>query len=259
MHAQNATNYEKFKRCKAYETAFELKKEGYIRHVGISFHDSADVLDRILTEYPQIEVVQIQYNYVDYDDPGVQSRLCYETCVRHGKPVIIMEPVKGGTLVKLPPEADKILRDLGPMSNAAYALRFAATPENVFMVLSGMSDLAQVEDNMRSMSDFRPLDAKESAAIEEVRKIILSSSAIPCTACRYCEEGCPKSIRIPDLFADYNAKKIFHDWNSDWYYEIHTQSAGKASDCVKCGKCERICPQKLPIRDLLESVAKTFD
>ncbi|MBQ4386783.1 MAG: aldo/keto reductase, partial [Prevotella sp.] len=154
MHAQDRNNYKKFKRCKAYETAYGLKKEGLIRHFGISFHDKADVLDMILTEHPEVEVVQIQFNYVDYDDATVESRKIYEVCERHGKPVIVMEPVKGGSLVNLPPEADKILRDLGGGSNASYAIRFAASFPNMAMVLSGMSDMAQMHDNLSAMKDF---------------------------------------------------------------------------------------------------------
>ena len=215
MHSQCALNYPHFKACRAYETAFALKAEGKVRHVGISFHDRAEVLEQILTEYPEIEVVQIQFNYLDYDDPAVQSRRCYEVCVKHGKPVIVMEPVKGGNLVNLPEEAKAVLDELHGGSPASYALRFAA--------------------------GFR------------------GKHLIPCTSCRYCTDGCPKHIAIPDLFATMNTRQLYHDWNAGYYYDIHTMDGRKASDCVKCGKCEHVCPQHMPIRKLLEDVAKEFE
>ena len=260
MHAQNADNFKKFKACRAYETAFALKAEGRIRHVGLSFHDRAEVLDQILTEYPQIEVVQIQFNYLDYDDIAVQSRKCYEVCRKHGKPVLVMEPVKGGSLVNLPEEAKKVLDDLHGGSPASYAIRFAAGFPGMMMVLSGMSNMEQMKDNLSYMRDFKPLDETELAAVNKVQEIFHKMNMIPCTACRYCVEGCPKQISIPDLFAIMNIKQLHHDWNADYYYEeVHTAPGRRASDCLKCGKCEKICPQHLPIRKLLEEVAKEFD
>ena len=260
MHAQNADNFKKFKACRAYETAFALKAEGRIRHVGLSFHDRAEVLDQILTEYPQIEVVQIQFNYLDYDDIAVQSRKCYEVCRKHGKPVLVMEPVKGGSLVNLPEEAKKVLDDLHGGSPASYAIRFAAGFPGMMMVLSGMSNMEQMKDNLSYMRDFKPLNETEMAAVNKVQEIFHKMNMIPCTACRYCVEGCPKQISIPDLFAIMNIKQLHHDWNADYYYEeVHTAPGRRASDCLKCGKCEKICPQHLPIRKLLEEVAKEFD
>ena len=260
MHAQNADNFKKFKACRAYETAFALKAEGKIRHVGLSFHDRAEVLDQILTEYPQIEVVQIQFNYLDYDDIAVQSRKCYEVCRKHGKPVLVMEPVKGGSLVNLPDDAKKVLDDLHGGSPASYAIRFAAGFPGMMMVLSGMSNMEQMKDNLSYMRDFKPLNETELAAVNKVQEIFHKMNMIPCTACRYCVEGCPKQISIPDLFAIMNIKQLHHDWNADYYYEeVHTAPGRRASDCLKCGKCEKICPQHLPIRKLLEEVAKEFD
>ena len=260
MHAQNADNFKKFKACRAYETAFALKAEGRIRHVGLSFPDRAEVLDQILTEYPQIEVVQIQFNYLDYDDIAVQSRKCYEVCRKHGKPVLVMEPVKGGSLVNLPEEAKKVLDELHGGSPASYAIRFAAGFPGMMMVLSGMSNMEQMKDNLSYMRDFKPLNETELAAVNKVQEIFHKMNMIPCTACRYCVEGCPKQISIPDLFAIMNIKQLHHDWNADYYYEeVHTAPGRRASDCLKCGKCEKICPQHLPIRKLLEEVAKEFD
>lgn len=261
MHAQDGEIFEKYKRCRAYEIALELKEEGKIRHFGISFHDRAEVLDRILTEYPQIEAVQIQFNYLDYEDPSVESRKAYETAEKHGKPVIVMEPVKGGSLVNLPEEAQRVLDDMHGGSNASYALRFAAGFENMMMVLSGMSTLEQIRENVAFMAEPVSLNEEEQEAIRRMREIFSSLNMIPCTACHYCvlDNDCPKNIPIPELFSCYNLKTTFHSWNQDYYYTIQTRDRGKASECLKCGKCERICPQHLEIRKLLVQVAQEFE
>jgi len=260
MHAQSSDIFAKFKKCKAYETALELKSEGKIRHFGISFHDKASVLEQILVEYPQIEVVQIQFNYVDYEDPAVESRKCYEVCRKYGKPVIVMEPTKGGNLVNLPENAKTVLDSLHGGSTASYAIRFAAGFEGIMIVLSGMSNIEQMEDNISYMKDFHSLSKQEQEAVNQVCEIFKLQNLIPCTACRYCIDDCPMNIAIPDLFACLNAKKVFHNWNTDYYYHnVHTVNNGKASDCIKCGKCEKICPQHLKIRDLLKDVVQEFE
>lgn len=260
MHAQNKDVFEKYKRCRAYETALELRDEGKIRHMGLSFHDKAVVLDQILTEYPQVEVVQIQLNYVDFEDPSVESRKCLEVCRAHGKPAIIMEPVKGGSLVNLPQEAQWVFDALKGGSYASYAIRFAASQEGVMMVLSGMGNMDMMRDNVSYMRSFKPLDDREQKAVAEVCAIFRSQGLIPCTACRYCTERCPKGIDIPALFACMNRKKVFNNWNSVYYYqEVLTSQGTKASDCLKCGRCEEICPQHLKIRELLTEVAAEFE
>ncbi len=260
MHAQDKNIFAKYKQCRAYETALEFLAEGKIRHLGISFHDQAHVLEQILTEYPQVEVVQIQLNYVDFDDNIVEAGKCLEVCRKFGKPAIVMEPVKGGSLVTLPEEAQKVLDGLGGGSNASYAIRFAASQPGVMMTLSGMGDMEMVQDNISYMQDFQPLNDREKAAIDQVCAIFKAQNLIPCTACRYCTEQCPQSINIPALFACLNMKKQFNNWNTGYYYNnIHTTGGRKASDCLECGLCEEICPQHLNIRDLLKDVAKEFD
>ena len=260
MHAQDKNNFVKYQQCSAYETAFALKKEGRIKHVGISFHDKAEVLEMILTQYPQIEVVQIQFNYLDYENPSVESRRCYEVCRKYNKPILIMEPVKGGRLVELPEAAQRVFDGLNGGSNASYAIRFAASFPGVFMVLSGMGNMDMINDNCGYMKNFRPLDEMEMSAVERVRQIICEENLIPCTACRYCTDGCPQGIPIPDLFACMNTKKQFDDWNASYYYhDIHTKNGGKASTCIGCGSCESVCPQHLDIRKLLADVAETFE
>ena len=264
MHAQNARNFEQYKECRAYETAFELKKEGKIKHVGLSFHDSPEVLDKILTTYPDVEIVQIQFNYIDYEDPSVQSRKCYEVCRKHNKPMIIMEPVKGGSLINLPVEAQKVYDELGNgLSNASYAIRFAAGPEGIRVVLSGMSNMEQMKDNVSFMKEFKPLSEEEMGAIAKVTAIYKGLDMIPCTACHYCVEQnhCPMNIKIPEMFACYNTRKIFNDWNQRMYYGnvLVTDEHAAASACIECGGCEAVCPQHLEIRNLLKEVAKELE
>ena len=248
MHALSAARMDQYEGARAFEIALELKAEGKIRHLGMSFHDKAEVLDQILTKHPEIEVVQIQFNYVDFEDEKVESRKCYEVCRKHGKPVIIMEPVKGGSLVNLPGSAQKVLDRLEGGSNASYAIRFAAGFEGVMMVLSGMSTIEQMQDNISYMRAFQPLTETEQEALKKVCAIFRNKDLIPCTACRYCTEVCPQEIPIPELFAAMNAKR------QDKAFEA-VQGTSPA-DCVKCGKCEEICPQNLNIRELLTVAAE---
>ena len=260
MHAQSSKLFKKFKSCNAYEEAFALKEEGYIRHVGISFHDKAEVLDQILTEYPQIEVVQIQFNYLDYEDASIESRKCYEVCRKHKKPVIVMEPVKGGKLVNLPEKAQDILRALNGGSAASYAIRFAAGFEDTIMILSGMGSLEMVQDNCSYMQNFTPLNQTEQNALNKVLEVLRDIDLINCTGCSYCTDGCPVQIAIPNLFACYNTNKMWGGTNGQYYYtHVHTSNGRKASDCIACGQCEEICPQHLPVRQLLKDVASKFE
>lgn len=233
----------------------ELKKSDRAKKIGFSYHDTADLLDEILTKHPEIDCVQLQINYVDWESEVIQSRRCYEVCVRHGKPVIVMEPVKGGGLVKLPEEAEKIMKEFHPdWSNASWAIRYAASLENVMMVLSGMSNYEQLQDNVSYMKDFRPLNEEEQEVIGKVTKIYKGSVAIPCTGCRYCTDDCPKNIDIPTYFNLYNYHRTMRA-----LYERAAIGRGMVSECVGCKSCESHCPQHLPITEYLKEVAAAFE
>ncbi len=261
LHCLNRNNYTHYTDCRAFELAGEFKAEGKVRHVGISFHDTADILDQILTEQPVIEVVQLQFNYLDYEDPGVQGRLCYEVCRKHGKPVIVMEPVRGGSLVNLPAEGLDVIRSLGEYSPAGYALRFTASFDGVFMVLSGMSNREQMEDNIRTMKDFVPFDDAEFAAVTKIAEIIRATPTISCTGCRYCVDGdrCPAGIPIPSLIGAENHARRFNTDDARGRYNHVTAKGGKPDACLSCGMCEEICPQQLPIRELLAEIGARFE
>lgn len=240
----------------------DRKKEGLIRHLGFSFHDKASILEPILTAHPEMEFVQLQINYADWESSSVQSRLCYEAARKHGKPVIIMEPVKGGMLASPPPAAEKALKDVEPdASPASWAVRFAASLDGVITVLSGMSTLAQVEDNTSFMADFKPLNNEERTAIGKVQEILDTIPTIPCTACHYCYDGCPKSITISDIFSASNMLTVYGNMEfakHSYWWNTSGRGFGAASDCIGCGKCEKVCPQHIKIRDELKKAAEIF-
>ena len=264
LHDMGAEHYEIYKKYDCFAWIAEKKRRGLIKHMGFSFHDTAEVLDKILNEHPEMEFVQLQINYLDWDSEGVQSRKCYEVATKHGKPVIVMEPVKGGTLAKLPAAAEKLLRATNPEASVpSWAVRFAAGLPNVKMVLSGMSSTEQLLDNTGFMQNFVPLTQQEQAVIAQVVDTINASIAIPCTGCAYCTEGCPMHIAIPKYFSLYNAdlqELKDKDFTSQGaYYDNLTLKFGKASDCIACGQCESVCPQHLPIIENLKRVAKQFE
>ena len=258
IHSVLESNYGKYTDCRAFEIAQTLKAQGKVKHVGMSFHDSPAFLDRVLNEHPEIEVVQIQYNYLDLYDPNVQSQGCLEVCVRHDKPVLVMEPIKGGGLVFLPDAALEKLNALNEGSPASIALRFAAEQDPVVMVLSGMTTLPQVRENVAFMQDPKPLSEAAHRTLAEVREMIRSLKLVECTGCRYCTDGCPMQINIPGIFRCMNDRIKFPNRPEGRYARV-TEKGGKASDCIACGACEQVCPQHLPIRDLLKRAAEQFE
>lgn len=260
LHALSAQRVEKCRQLRAFEFLARKQAEGRVRHTGFSFHDSAQVLDEILTAHPELEYVQLQLNYLDWETETVQSRLCYETVRRHGKRVMVMEPVKGGALAQLPPKAEALLKELDPdLSPAAWALRFAGGLEGVDMVLSGMSNLEQLEENMRTFDPLQPLSPREREALSQAAELIRQAIAIPCTACRYCTDGCPQHIPIPDCFQLYNNAKLGKRSPAGSFDQLVQTFGGKPSDCIACRQCESHCPQNLPIVQYLEQAAKLLE
>lgn len=260
LHALAEDKLETYERYGIWDYVKQLKAEGLVKHIGFSFHDKAELLDRLLTEHPEAEFVQLQINYSDWNDSGVQSRRNYEVAKKHGKPVVVMEPVKGGTLAD-PPEAVKaIFRKANPdASFASWAIRFVASLDDVMIVLSGMSDEAQMKDNLSYMTHFKPLTASEQSTIKEARKTLLSFDRIPCTGCHYCTPGCPQGIHIPEIFSVMNVYKMYGDLakaKSDYTWR---PGGPRASVCIHCGQCEGACPQHLPIISLLEEVAEKLE
>jgi len=266
VHDVNSHSVEVYDKLDVWGWIAKKKEEGLVKHMGFSFHDTPELLDDVLTKHPEMEFVQIQLNYLDYDSPAVKSRECYEVAKKHDKPVIIMEPVKGGTLVNVPAQVKDIFTEYAPdKSIASWAIRFAATHENVCMVLSGMSNLEQVDNNTSYMQDFVPLNDEEQEIIKKATAVLKGFGGIPCTGCSYCTEGCPMGIAIPKYFSIYNAEKMVNPhgtmgWTPEQeLYSNLTKSFGKASQCVHCGRCESICPQHLPIIENLEMIAEYFE
>ncbi len=255
LHSLMKSNYKKYEKFHLWDFVQEEKAKGRIRHYGFSFHDGPELLDEILTAHPDVEFVQLQINYADWEDASVQSRANYEVARRHGKPIVIMEPVKGGALANPPKEVQQIFKKANPdASFASWAIRFAASLEGVLAVLSGMSNLEQMEDNLSYMQCFQPLNEQERQAIREAQVVMNGINAIPCTACRYCTEGCPKEIPIPDIFAARNKQLLWGqlaEGKND--YQSIVQAGRGASECIACGQCEQICPQQIKVISQLKA------
>ena len=237
------------------------KEEGVLRHVGFSFHDTADILDKFLTDHPDMEFVQLQINYLDWENESIQSRACYEVARKHGMPIIVMEPVKGGNLANPPESVAEILKAANPeVSPSSWAIRFAASLPGIVTVLSGMSNIAQMADNLSYMTDFKPLTEGEQEVIGKVREAFAAIPTIPCTACAYCMKDCPANIAIFDTFRAVNNYRLYANLGaSKSRYERATKEKGKASACIDCGQCEEVCPQRIAIRAELKAAAELFE
>ena len=263
LHNMGTNVYEKCKKYDAFGFVERKKAERKIRQIGMSFHDTPELLDEILAQYGgMLDFIQLQINYMDWEQPNVQSRRCLEIAHRYGKPVTVMEPCKGGTLVNLPQEADELLKQArSDKSNASWAMRFAASQEGVTRVLSGMNTMEQIEDNGDTFLNFEPIAPQEQKIIDQVREIIEKNTPIPCTGCAYCTHGCPKNNAIPQYFALFNnVSRTTGSFSSQAaYYNNISLNYGKASDCIGCGQCEKACPQHLPIRQFLKEVAEKFE
>ncbi len=261
LHNSDANNLKVYDEFGCWEFVQEMKKKGLIRHCGFSFHDSPELLDKILSDHPEVEFVQLQINYFDWENEAVRSRKCYETARKHGKFVVIMEPVKGGALASLTPDLENKMKAVSPeRSIASWALRFCATLDGVMVVLSGMSAEVQMADNLETVKHLQPLTSQEKDCLDEVIKILHAAPTVGCTGCHYCVDGCPQKIKIPEVIHAYNDVLTYGDHEpSHGFYRMMTSEGHTADTCIHCGQCEGVCPQHLPVTEILEKASAIFD
>ena len=261
LHAVQRNNVHFYDDWHLWDFVQEQKEKGLIKHWGFSFHDDAEFLDELLTKHPEVDFIQLQINYADMENDAVQARKNWEVAKKHGKSITVMEPVKGGALADPIPQVKAIFDKANPnLSYASWAIRYVAGMDNILTVLSGMSNLAQMEDNLSYMEHFQPLNEAEQQTIRDVLKAMDEVDNIKCTACRYCVEGCPMSIPIPDIFSARNQQLVYNQIDgAKWRYGQATKDKGKAGDCIQCGQCEGACPQHLPIIDLLQDCAANLE
>lgn len=259
---EDGSNYDTYEKYDCFNWGMEKKAQGKIKHFGFSYHGSPTLLEKVLDKHPEIEFVQIQLNYADWENQVVCSGELYDILIRRNIPIIVMEPVKGGTLAQLPPELEAKYKAARPNDSAAsWALRFVGSLPGVMTILSGMSTEEQMNDNISTFTHFEPLTCQEKQIIEEVRTIMLNVEQIGCTACRYCTDGCPMKISIPEVFKAVNTMKLYNEEfrPKSFYKSVLSQGHGKAADCIQCGQCEGVCPQHLPIIELLQEASKKLD
>ena len=261
LHGLQPGNWTKYDEYHLWDFVQEQKAKGLLKHIGFSYHAGPELLEKLLTDHPEMDFIQLQLNYADWENPGIAARANYEVARAHGVPIVIMEPVKGGALADPLPKVKEVFDAADTKASyASWAIRYAASLHGIITVLSGMSSLEQMNDNLSYMKDFQPLSAQELEVIHKAQEAMNEDNSIPCTACHYCTDGCPKQIPIPEIFTVSNRSKVYPSWDKGKNeYKIATTNRGRASDCIACGQCEAACPQQLSIINLLQECAASLE